>query len=227
VALTEMQTLVLWALFAKPDGASFQKDIRPEVTKPDREALVKAGLITSEKRGGSGLWLEVTDKGWAWAAEHLDADLPKRSTAGSAILQAWLGRLKDFMKARGFVLADILGAQPSIGILQQQPQKTSHPPLPEPPQRAPLDHAAVRERIRNAYLELTGSRFNTRALLKDIRANLNDIDRATLDETLKKMHLEEGTTLSGLNNPQELTEAIRDAGLVFKGEPMYVLWITK
>ena len=77
----------------------------------------------------------------------------------------------------------------------------------------------MRARIRNAYLELTGSRFNMRALLKDIRANLNDIDRATLDETLKTMHLEEGTTLSGLNNPQELTEAIRDAGLVFKGEP--------
>jgi hypothetical protein len=226
VALTEMQTLVLWALFAKPDGASFQKDIKPDVKKPDREALVRAGLITIEKRGGSGFWLEVTDKGWAWAAEHLDADLPKRSTAGSAILQAWLGRLKAFMKARGLVLADILGAQPSTGTLQQHPQ-TSHPPLSEPPQRPLLDHAAVRERIRNAYLELTGSRFNTRALLKDIRAKLNDIDRATLDETLKKMHLEEGTTLSGLNNPQELTEAIRDAGLVFKGEPMYVLWITK
>jgi hypothetical protein len=215
VALTEMRTLVLWALLAKPGGASFQKDIRPEVKKPDREALVRAGLITSEKRGGSGFWLEVTDKGWAWAADHLDADLPKRSTAGSAILQAWLGRLTAFMKARGFVLADILGAQPSAGIPQQ------------PPQRAPLDYAAVRERIRNAYLELTGSRFNTRALLKDIRAKLNDIDRATLDETLKKMHLEEGTTLSGLNNPQELTQTIRDAGLVFKGEPMYVLWITK
>jgi hypothetical protein len=30
-----------------------------------------------------------------------------------------------------------------------------------------------------------------------------------------------------LNNPQELTDSVRAAGLTFKGEPMYVLWITK
>jgi hypothetical protein len=219
VALTEMQTLVLWALLAKTGGASFQKDVRPEVKKPDREALVSAGLIRCEKRGASGFWLEVTDKGWAWATEHLDAELPKRSTAGSTILQAWLSQVKVFMKARGLVLADILGPQPPTDI--------PHRPVPATPQRAPLDYAVVRERIRKAYLGLTGDRFNTRALLKDIRAKLDDIDRSTIDETLKKMHLEEGTTLSGLNNPQELSQPIRDAGLIFKGEPMYVLWITK
>jgi hypothetical protein len=87
VTLTEMQTLILWALLAKTGGASFQKNIRPEVKKSDREALVKAGLITSEKRGRPGFWLEITDKGWAWAADHLDADLPKRSVAGTAVLQ--------------------------------------------------------------------------------------------------------------------------------------------
>ena len=54
MAITEMQTLLLWALLAKPGGASFQKDIRPEVKKPDRDALVKAGLITKEKRGRAG-----------------------------------------------------------------------------------------------------------------------------------------------------------------------------
>ena len=38
MALTELQTLILWALLAKPEGGSFQKDIRPEVTRKDREA---------------------------------------------------------------------------------------------------------------------------------------------------------------------------------------------
>jgi hypothetical protein len=211
-----MQTLVLWALLAKPGGTSFQKDVKPEVKKPDREALVSAGLIRHEKRGGAGFWLEVTDKGWDWATEHLDAELPKRSTAGSAILQAWLSHVKAFMKARGLVLADILGAQPS-------------PDAPHPPTAKPthLDYPAIRGRIRRAYLALTGDRLNMAVPLKDLRAKLNDIDRSTLDETLQTMHLEEGTTLSGLNNPQEVTQAIRDAELIFKGEPMYVLWITK
>jgi hypothetical protein len=210
VALTEMQTLVLWALLAKPGGASFQKDVKPEVKKPDREALARAGVITQEKRGRPGYWLEVTDKGWAWAADHLDAELPKRSPAGSAILRAWLTQLKAFMQARSFTLADILAPPPSAAV-----------------PHTPLDYAAVRNRIRKAHLELTGDRFNARALLKDIRAKLSDIDRATLDDVLTRMHLEEGTTLSGLDNPQDITQAIRDAGLVFKGEPMYVLWITK
>jgi hypothetical protein len=90
VSLTQMQTLILWSLLAKTGCASFQKHIKPEVTKPDRNALIQAGLITSEKRGRPGIWLEITDQGWAWAGDHLDADLPKRSIAGSAVLQAWL-----------------------------------------------------------------------------------------------------------------------------------------
>lgn len=63
--------------------------------------------------------------------------------------------------------------------------------------------------------------------MSDLRERLADIDRAELDQVLGRMHLEEGTTLSGLNNPLEITPAIREAALSFKGEPMYVLWITK
>jgi len=214
VALSEMQTLILWALLVQTGGGGLQKDIRPEVKKPDREALVRAGLIAAQKRG-RGFWLEATDKGWSWAAEHLDADLPKRSTAGSAILQAWLTRLKAFMASRELVLADVLGAQ----------QRAKTPT--ESPSRAPIDYVTLRARIRRAYLDVAGAKLNTRVLLSDLRERLKDIDRASLDEALGRMHLEDGTTLSGLNNPQEITPAIRDGGLTFKGEPMYVLWITK
>jgi hypothetical protein len=209
LALTELQTLIVWALLSKPGGGSLQKDIRPEVKRPDREALITTGLITTEKRGRN-LWLEVTDKGWSWAADHLDADLPQRSTAGSVVLQGWLTRLKAFMQLRGLVLADILAPQP-----------------PSRPEQRPLDYPAVRERIRKAYLDVTGGQLNTRALLSDIRDRVKDIDRSSVDSALKRMHLEEGITLSGLNNPQEITPAIREAELSFKGQPMYVLWITR
>ena len=214
MALSEMQNLILWALLVQTGGGGFQKDIRPEVKKADREALVRAGLIAAEKRG-RGFWLEATDKGWSWAAEHLDADLPKRSTAGSAILQAWLTRLKAFMASRDLVLADVLGSQ-----------KRAKRPTECPP-RSHVDYMTLRTRIRRAYLDIAGAKLNTSVLLSDLREKLKDIDRASLDEALGQMHLEEGTTLSGLNNPQEVTSAIRDGGLTFKGEPMYVLWITK
>ena len=210
----EKLTLILWALLVRDAAAGFQNELKPEPEKADREALQNAGLIRFDKKGRR-YWLEVTDKGWAWAAEHLDADLPERSTAGSAILQAWLTRLKVFMANHDVVLADVL-----------YPQRAAETPTMLP-KREPIDYGTLRGRIRNAYLAITGTKLNTRVLLSDLRERLKDIDRASLDEALGRMHLEDGTTLSGLNNPQEITPVIRDAALTFKGEPMYVLWITK
>ena len=122
------------------------------------------------------------------------------------------------MRAREVSLAEILGPQ---GAREDGSGRFAKPTT------TPPDYDTLRDRIRQAYLEVTGGRLNTRALLTDLREKLKHIDRVTLDEALKRMHLEEGTTLSGINNPQEITPAIRDAALSFKGEPMYVLWITK
>ena len=207
MALTEMRTLMLWALLAKPGGAGLQKDIRPEVKKPDRDALVREGLIRSDPKSRP-IMLEVTDKGWAWAGDHLDAELPKRSVHGAAILQAWLKQLRTFMAANGFVLADVLGTP-----------VTSKP--------AHDDYSALRARIRQSYLEATAGRLNQRVFLNVLRDGLRDVDRSALDDALRKMHLEEGSHLSGSDNPPEITDAIRDASLDFKGERMFVLWITR
>ena len=207
MALTEMRTLMLWALLAKPGGAGPQKDIRPEVKKPDRDALVREGLIRSDPKSRP-IMLEVTDKGWAWAGDHLDAELPKRSVHGAAILQAWLKQLRTFMAVNGFVLADVLGTP-----------VTSKP--------AHDDYSALRQRIRQSYLEATGGRLNQRVFLNVLRDGLGDVDRSALDDALRKMHLEEGSHLSGSDNPPEITDAIRDASLDFKGERMFVLWITR
>jgi hypothetical protein len=206
--LTEMQTLILWALLAK-GGEGFQKDIKPEATKADRTALEREGNIRSEKRGRS-IWLEATDTGWRWAAENLGADLPKRSTAGTLVLRDWLTLLKVFMVARNVTLADILGPQPKI-----------KPGAPRD------DYAVRRDRVRKAYLELTGGNLNKSVLLSDLREKLKGIDRPTLDAVLKRMHLEGGTSLKGLENPRDITSAIRDAEISFSGDPMHVLWITK
>ena len=206
MALTEMRTLMLWALLTKPGGAGLQKDIRPEMKKADRDALVSEGLIASVANSRP-IMLEVTDKGWAWAGDHLDAELPKRSVYGAAILQAWLKQLKTFMAAKGFVLADLLAT----------------PATPGPRD----DYPALRERIRQSYLDATGGGLNQRVFLDALRARLRDVDGAVLDDALRKMHLEDGAHLSGTDNPPEITPAIRDASVDFKGERMFVLWITK
>src|SRR5438034_11635351 len=108
--LTELQTLILWALLASR-GEAAQKDIKPDVKKNDREKLVRLGLVVASKRKQAYV-LEVTDKGWAWAADHLDSPLPTRSTAGAPILQQWLTALRAYLSANEIALSEVLSPAP-------------------------------------------------------------------------------------------------------------------
>jgi DNA-binding PadR family transcriptional regulator len=216
----EKQTLILWALLVRDNAAGFQNELKPVPDKADRGALEKAGLIKWERRGRyRRVWIEVTEKGWAWAADHLDDDLPAGSPAGSSILQAWLTRLKTYMQARSVALAEVLGPQRtrkdrSEGIATGDASRAS-------------DYDALRARIRQAYLAVTGARINTRARLCDVREKLNDIDRAALDEALKRMQLEQQASLYPLDNKTEITDADRNAAIYFGGEPRHILWIER
>ena len=89
----EKQTLALWALLGN-GGAGIGSALKPEVEKAEREALSRAGLIAVEKRGRS-FGLEVTDRGWRWAEEHLADALPDRTYGGAFVL-----RIEDTDRAR-------------------------------------------------------------------------------------------------------------------------------
>ncbi len=212
----EKRTLILWALLVRENASAFQNELKPEPDKADRDALRTEGLITWEKRGRR-IWLEVTEKGWAWADQHLGADLPANSVAGSQILQAWLTRLQAFMAARSLALANILG-----------PQAT---PAPEDPPvggpKSPADYRLVRRRIREAYLAISGGRLNRRVLLRDLRDKLEDIERGRLDAALNQMQREQEAALYQLDNHVEITDADRSAAMYFGNEPRHILWIER
>jgi hypothetical protein len=223
VVLTKMQTLILWALLAKAGGASAVKNIRPDVKKSDREALVKAGLVASEKRGRDH-WLKITDEGWTWANSHLDADVPTNCPAAGVILHGWLTQLKAFMEARGLAVADIFNPQqPSKSQVKSQVK-----PQPESqPESRPFAYPDIRQNIRKAYLQLTRGRFNTRAHLSDIRKKLRNIERDTLDEALIRMQREQEASLYQLDNRIEITDADRAAAIYIGREPRHLLWIER
>jgi hypothetical protein len=216
----EKQTLILWALLARENAAGFQNELKPEPEKADREALELAGLITCERQGRyRRVWIEVTDKGWAWAADHLDANLPTGSPAGSAILQAWLTRLKSYLRARNVPLAELLGPQ--------RPRTVDTADISAADTTPPSSYESLRARIRQAYLAVTGDQLNTRARLSQIRDKLKDIDRAELDEALKRMQREQQASLYPLDNQTEITEADQTAAIYFGGEPRHILWIER
>lgn len=210
------QTLIIWALLAR-GGQSFAKDLKPEVKKADRAALTNAGLITCEKGPRGALKLEVTDKGWDWASRHLGADLPKASTAGVSILQAWLIRLSQYMQTSGVSLANILA--PPEPIAWKNNNDSAHLRKPQ------NSHTTLRERIRAAYRDVTGGPMNRRALLSDVRTRLSDVDRPVLDEALREMHSAKEIVLMRLDNPREVTAEVSSAALTLSGETMHILWI--
>ena len=186
------------------------------VDKAEREALAEAGLITFEKRKGGAFWLDVTDRGWRWAEEHLSHPLPDRTQGGAFVLRAWLARLQAFMQARNIGLAEVLGPQAAARCESSAGEATA---------RDDDDRPALRERIRKAYLEVTGGSFNKRALLSEVRARLEDVHRLDLDEALKHMQQNDEASLMQLDNSVEITEADRTAALYIGREPRHILWI--
>lgn len=215
----QKQALILWALLVKEGAAAFQKDLKPQPSKLEREALKKAGIITAQKKG-SAYWLEVTERGWAWAAEHLDNDLPSNSPAGTPILRQWLTRLKAYMRTTDVSLAEILRPKLSTG-----PGVTCVDKAKLLKQR--YDYDALRVRIRQAYLAVTGHQTNTRARLAQVREMLPDVDRTVLDDALKRMQLEQCALLYPLDNKREITDADRNAAIYFGDEPRHILWIER
>jgi hypothetical protein len=212
----QKQTLILWALLAKDGSAAFQNELRPEPKKADREALKREGLINYEPRGRSRrIWIEVTEKGWSWAGEHLDHALPTGSPAGSAILQAWLTRLKSFMCARNVSLAELLGPR----------SERKEDPARQGGAIPAFDYHEIQARIREAYFAVTNGRANTRALLREIRQQMISVDRGVLDEALKRMQREDSISLYPLDNKAEISDADRSAAIYFGSEPRHLLWI--
>ncbi len=212
----EKQTLVLWALLAN-GGEGFGNEIKPQVDKPERQALLNAGLISVEKRKRA-YWLSVTDRGWRWAEDHLGDTLPDRSYAGTFILAGWLKHLQAFMRATNTPLAEIL-----------VPKETDNGETAKENVAGitPSDYASLRERIRAAYLALTGGSFNKRALLADLRKHLPDVGRDALDNAVVQMQRQGDATLMQLDNRPDITQADREAAIQIGQEPRHILWISQ
>lgn len=216
VKLTPPQTLLLWRILAHGgrEGSALQKDLGVEVKPPDRSALEQQGLVQVQRLRNRAVQLVVTDAGWAWASDHLGAELPSRATSRVAkLLEQWLTHFHAYLQRSGATLADVF-ASPSQG----------------PPPSADAAAATIgvlRKEVRAAYLELTGSRFKTRCLLRDLRARLPHVDALQLDRSLEAMAASGEAALLRLDNRLEITPADSAAAIFNGGEYRHILWIDR
>lgn len=169
----------------------------------ERDQLVSEGLIelTSLPRPNKGSRAEITEKGWAWAQQNLDAEISRSNLAAEA-LEAVLGYLKRFLEMRELALSEIIQ------------------PAPLEPCPMTLD-----SRIRETYFRLSGGRSGVRVRLSDIRKTMSDVHRSELDSALLGMQNSGKLSLYVIDDPKDVRPEDEEAALDIAGFKKHVLYL--
>lgn len=215
---TSRQALVLWCLLGR-GGSTLQSALTPKLDKADREALVAGRYVEAAKQGRS-LRLTVTDRGWDWAGKNLREPLPP----SFRVLQDWLERIDADLAQSGRTLADLIG--PPAAEPHPSPPKPASKPRKSAARTTKPSAKTVRARIETAYLTLTGGEKAKAVRLSALRAELKDLDRATVDGGLAAiLRGDPKARLSQFSDPKSLDDAERAAAFSPAGEPFHIIRI--
>lgn len=202
-----LQALILWRLLTS-EGQAYLADIRPKPKRRDRKALLEAGFIEEEwrrkPRGGRAIYVQLTDKAWAWAGDHMDAKLSHQSPAAGPIFQAFLTRLQPILKRRQITLAEIFSSTQQA-LPREDPE----------------------QQLQEAYFHLSGGQGNVRVRLAQLRQRLGTIPRSTLDGVLLKLQQEGKLVLSPLDDSREISAADQEAALSVAGFKRHIVYMQK
>jgi len=171
---------------------------RSERDQLEKEGLIEMNPLVKPKRGSQA---EVTEKGWAWAQQHLDAEV-SRSNLAAEPLEAVLRNLKRFMETRGLALSEIM----------------------QPPEPQPLE-GDLESRIREAYFKLSSGRSGVRVRLCEIRNSLPEISAAGLNAALLNMQVKGKLFLYSLDDLQEITPEDHQAAIDISGFKKHVVYM--
>ncbi|OPZ17835.1 MAG: hypothetical protein BWZ10_01134 [candidate division BRC1 bacterium ADurb.BinA364] len=192
-----------------------QSKTRPAMPKAERDKLIAEGLIeaisesTAVERGSisapikqsKAKYLALTDKGWLWMAENLDALATPRLKLNPAPLRGLLSLLKAHLKSRGVSLAEFAS-----------PPKACAP-------------ASLSWQIRAAYLKAAGGQWDSRVRLADLRRALPETPRASLDKELLALQQRGALVLCKMDDPMEMRDDDRDAELDIEGAKRHVIYM--
>lgn len=216
--LDSQQRMLLWLLLVQPEAGMFLKDIQFKFrSAAQRTLLTKFGYTEETRRkpadgkGRAATYIQLLDKGWEWCQDHLQEPLPAESKGHRQVLQGLLQVLHQFFASQNHCS--------SLGDLVLQAQAARPQPAAELPVAAApsAQRAQLWTRVQQACRRLTGGRQNVRIRIAELREQLADLPRSDVDSVLLEMQREGALSLWRLDNPQEVTDADRQAALVTAG----------
>jgi hypothetical protein len=205
---TPKQTLLIWNLLFAGEEPKISA-ARPALPPKERTHLAEAGLIRLEKRGRA-VYILPTDKTWAWAADHLDAEISPRSTAAGPALRAFLKSLKIYLSVSEVTLAEFVRPKPRKKAPLPPAHATAESPAAPRPAEVPPD---LETRIRQGYFQESGSAWNEWIKLAALRRRLSTVPRSDLDRELLRLERAGRAVLYPIDNPQVLTAEDREAAI--------------
>jgi hypothetical protein len=203
---TPKEALVLWNLLTNDEEPAVSK-VKPKFTLAECQPLKEAGLIELEQRGRA-THLVLTDKAWKNALDYLIVEGAKSHAV--TVPKPFLERVKEYFRSHEISLVEFL--RPQSKIITDSANITI----------APED---LEEKIREAYLEVSGGSYNVRVRLSELRQHLEDIPRADIDRMLGEMELAGRLVLMPINDPQDISSEDEKAAIDVGGHKRHVIYM--
>jgi outer membrane biosynthesis protein TonB len=116
------QALAIFSMVFGRRGEERCPDMRTLGLSPaQRTSLVQGGLLDLDK-ARRGMRASLTDEGWAWAGDNLQAALDQKSPAAKT-LASILARLDGFLRAHDTALADFAGEANEPNVVEAEPKE--------------------------------------------------------------------------------------------------------
>lgn len=218
--------LLFFMLFTGEEPA--MSKTTPALNVKQRRELVKSGLIKLEKRGRAS-HMVLTEKAWAFAFHGFDQEVPSRLKLNAKALEGLLKRLKAHMVCTGVGLVDLFGPQnvSSVGTKSCPVESDSALPGGVESNFFDSDQKDLERTVSQAYLELSGNRWNVRVPIADLRKALAQIKKDDLTAILRRMQLGEDHSLLlyPYDDPREITPEDAAAAVHIGGRENHIVYM--
>lgn len=175
------------------------------LTGADNKKLEKEGLVETD-RTHRPYSHQLIDKGWRFVRELPASTPPKAGGSGIRSMFTLLANIQRSLDRLQISPAEFFKQAPRAGTPAQRSAPSADP----------------ESAIRAAYADLAKAPGDWVGLA-DLRDRLGDLDRGTLDETLRRMAREEGVRVIPLANTKALQPRDNQAALRIGGEDNHTI----